>query len=300
MNETDWSAGAAYIDGSFMPLKDAKIPVTEWGYRRSDVTYDVVGVYFGAFFRLEDHIQRFRASMNKLHLKPEESNERIAEILTEIVRRTGLKEAYVAMDCVRSRPPRGVPLHPAFGRSYLICHVMPWVWVFTPEQQERGVHAMISSVERIPPESIDPTVKNFHWGDLTRANFEAREQGAETPILLDRHGNVTEGPGFNVFGVIDGKVVTPRSGALEGITRRTVLELCDELKIPSEARDISRAEFEAVDEVFFSTTAGGIMPASRLGDRVLGSGGPGPISTLLKDTFWEKRRQGWHATPIEY
>jgi branched-chain amino acid aminotransferase len=300
MNETDWSAGAAYIDGSFMPLKYAKIPVTEWGYRRSDVTYDVVGVYFGAFFRLEDHIQRFRASMNKLHLKPEESNERIAEILTEIVRRTGLKEAYVAMDCVRSRPPRGVPLHPAFGRSYLICHVMPWVWVFTPEQQERGVHAMISSVERIPPESIDPTVKNFHWGDLTRANFEAREQGAETPILLDRHGNVTEGPGFNVFGVIDGKVVTPRSGALEGITRRTVLELCDELKIPSEARDISRAEFEAVDEVFFSTTAGGIMPASRLGDRVLGSGGPGPISTLLKDTFWEKRRQGWHATPIEY
>jgi branched-chain amino acid aminotransferase len=132
MTETDWSAGAAYVDGAFMPLKEAKLPITEWGYRRSDVTYDVVGVYFGAFFRLDDHIRRFRNSMNKLHLKPEESDKRIAEILTELVRRTGLREAYVAMDCVRSRPPRGVPLHPAYGRSYLMCHAMPLVWVFTP------------------------------------------------------------------------------------------------------------------------------------------------------------------------
>ena len=82
----DWSAGAAYIDGAVMPLRDAKIPVTDWGYRRSDVTYDVVGVYFGAFFRLEDHLRRFRASMDKLRLKPRESDEEIAAILTDLVR----------------------------------------------------------------------------------------------------------------------------------------------------------------------------------------------------------------------
>jgi branched-chain amino acid aminotransferase len=300
MTETDWSAGAAYVDGAFMPLKEAKLPITEWGYRRSDVTYDVVGVYFGAFFRLDDHIRRFRNSMNKLHLKPEESDERIAEILTELVRRTGLREAYVAMDCVRSRPPRGVPLHPAYGRSYLMCHAMPWVWVFTPEQQERGVHAIVASVERIAPESVDPTVKNFHWGDLTRGNFEAHAAGAETAVLLDRHGNVTEGPGYNVFAVLNGTVVTPRSGVLEGITRKSVLELCAELGIPAEVRDVPRAEFEAADEIFFSTSAGGIMPVSRLGSRILGNDRPGPIGTKIRDTFWEKRRQGWLATPIAY
>ena len=64
----DWSAGAAYVDGAVMPLRDAKIPITDWGYRRSDVTYsdvtyDVVSVYFGAFFRLDDHLRRFRASL---------------------------------------------------------------------------------------------------------------------------------------------------------------------------------------------------------------------------------------------
>jgi branched-chain amino acid aminotransferase len=300
MVDTNWNAGAAYIDGDFMPLKDAKIPITEWGYRRSDVTYDVVGVYFGAFFRLEDHLRRFRASMQKLRLAPPESDERIAQILMELVRRTGMKEAYVAMDCVRSRPPRGVPLHPVNGRSYLICHAMPWVWVFSPEQQERGVHAIVSSIERIPPESIDPTAKNFHWGDMTRANFEAHDQGAETAVLLDRHGNVTEGPGFNVFAVVGGRVVTPKSGALEGITRRTVLELCEQQGIPTEMRDIPRSEFEAADEIFFSTTAGGIMPVSRIGKRILGNDRPGPISSALRSAFWDKRAQGWHATPVVY
>jgi branched-subunit amino acid aminotransferase/4-amino-4-deoxychorismate lyase len=72
VTSVDWSSGAAYIDGAVMPLHEAKIPVTDWGYRRSDVTYDVVGVYFGAFFRLEDHLRRFRASMDKLRLKPRE------------------------------------------------------------------------------------------------------------------------------------------------------------------------------------------------------------------------------------
>jgi branched-subunit amino acid aminotransferase/4-amino-4-deoxychorismate lyase len=82
----DWSAGAAYIDGAVMPLRDAKTPVTDWGYRRSDVTYDVVGVYFGAFFRLEDHLRRFRALDGQAQAKPRESDEEIATILTDLVR----------------------------------------------------------------------------------------------------------------------------------------------------------------------------------------------------------------------
>jgi branched-chain amino acid aminotransferase len=296
----DWSAGAAYVDGQIVPIKDAKIPVTDWGYRRSDVTYDVVGVYYGAFFRLDDHLKRFRASMDKLRLKPKESNEDIRRILTDLVRRTGLREAYVAMDCLRGKPTPDLPYHPAFGRAYLACFVIPWVWLFTEEQQARGVHAMIADTPRIPPESVDPTVKNFHWGDLTKANFEAHDQGFETAVLLDGDGFLTEGPGFNAFAVIDGTVVTPPRGALEGITRLSVKELCEELGIPHAVRAISRAELEDADEVFFSTTAGGVMPVSRLGSRILGNDRPGPISAMLRETFWEKRRNGWHATPIDY
>ncbi len=300
MGETDWSAGAAYIDGKVMPLSEAKIPITEWGYRRSDVTYDVVGVYYGAFFRLDDHLRRFRASMNSLRMSPPESDEDIARILTDLVRRTGLREAYVAMDCLRSRPPRGMPMSPANARSYLSCFVMPWVWLFSEEQQARGVHAMIAKTPRIPANSVDPTVKNFHWGDLTAALFEAHDAGFDTAVLLDHEGFLTEGPGYNAFAVIDGTVVSPPRGALEGITRLSVKELCEELGIPHAIRPISRAELEDADEIFFSTTAGGVMPASRLGARILGNDRPGPISARLRETFWEKRRQGWHATPIDY
>jgi branched-chain amino acid aminotransferase len=296
----DWSKGAAYIDGAFMPLAEAKIPVTEWGYRRSDVTYDVAGVYFGAFFRLDDHLRRFRRSMTKLRMEPRESDEELRAILIELVRRTGLTEAYVAMDCVRSRPPRGMPMLPVNARAYVIAFAMPWVWVFSEEQQARGVHAMIAKTPRIPTASVDPTVKNFHWGDLTAALFEAHDAGFDTAVLLDLEGNVTEGPGYNVFAVLDGTVTTPPEGALEGITRLTVFDLCDALGIPRAIRPISRHELEEADEIFFSTTAGGIMPVSRLGGRILGNDRPGPISSTLRETFWERRRQGWHATPIDY
>lgn len=296
----DWSKGAAYIDGAFMPLAEAKIPVTEWGYRRSDVTYDVTSVYYGTFFRLDDHIARFRRSMTKLRMAPNESDEELRAILIELVRRTGLTEAYVAMDCLRSRPARGMPMLPVNARAYIIAFAMPWVWVFSEEQQARGVHAMIAKTPRIPIASVDPTVKNFHWGDLTGALFEAHDAGFDTAVLLDLDGNVTEGPGYNVFAVLDGTVVTPPEGALEGITRRSVFELCEELGIPCAIRPIPRAAIEDADEIFFSTTAGGIMPVSRLGGRILGNDRPGPISARLRETFWQRREQGWHATPIDY
>jgi branched-chain amino acid aminotransferase len=296
----DWSKGAAYIDGSFMPLAEAKIPITEWGYRRSDVTYDVTSVYYGTFFRLDDHLARFRRSMTKLRMAPKESDDELRAILIELVRRSGLTEAYVAMDCLRSRPPRGMPMLPVNARAYIVAFAMPWVWVFSEEQQARGVHAMIAKTPRIPTASVDPTVKNFHWGDLTGALFEAHDAGFDTAVLLDQDGNVTEGPGYNVFAVLDGTVVTPPEGALEGITRLSVFELCDGLDIPHAIRPISRHELEEADEIFFSTTAGGIMPVSRLGGRILGNDRPGPISARLRETFWERRRQGWHATPIDY
>src|SRR3954453_18608275 len=101
MSATNWQAGAAYIDGRFMPVAEATIAVTDWGYRRSAVTYDVVSVWDGAFFKLDDHLRRFRASMEYCRLNPAESDDDIRGILHELVRRTGLREAYVAMDCLR-------------------------------------------------------------------------------------------------------------------------------------------------------------------------------------------------------
>lgn len=295
-----FAEGAAWLDGAFLPLAEAKIPVTSWGYRRSDVTYDVVGVWEGSFFRLEDHLRRFRASMQRLHLNPPESDDQIAALLQRLVAKTGLRAAYVAMDCLRGAPPPGQPRHPAFGRAFLCLTAQPWVWVAPPEMQARGLHLMIPAVRRIPPEAVDPRVKNFHWADLTEGQFQALAAGADFAVLTDAAGNVTEGAGFNVFCVTGGVVATPDRGALEGVTRASVIELCAEMGLRCEVRPVPAAEFRAADEIFACTTAGGIMPASRIDGRVMGNDRPGPVSAALRERFWAKRAAGWHATPVDY
>ncbi|WP_334174312.1 aminotransferase class IV [Pseudoxanthobacter sp.] len=300
MAEPDYSRGAACIDGQFMPVGEARIPITDWGYRRSDVTYDVVGVWGGAFFRLDDHIRRFRASMQSLRMEPAESDDDIRAILTRCVQLSGLREAYVAMDCLRGRPLPGKPYHPVFARNYIAAYAIPWVWVASPEMQQRGAHLVVAKTPRIATESVDPTVKNFHWGDLTRGLFEAYDQGADFAVLPDADGNLTEGPGFNVFIVRDGAVATPDRGALEGVTRASVLELCAELGLPCAVRPVSMDEVREADEIFLTTTAGGIMPASRIDGRIMNNDRPGPVSARLRECFWQKRAEGWHATPIDY
>jgi len=299
-SDNPFAAGAAYIDGRYMPIAQAAIPITDWGYRRSDVTYDVVGVWEGNFFRLDDHIHRFRASMRKFRFEPREGDEEIKAILNRCVALSGLKNAYVAMDCLRGRPAPGMPYHPAHARNYIAAFAIPWVWVMSLEVQKRGGHLIIAETLRIPAESVDPTAKNFHWADLTRGQFEALDRGADFALLLDSDGNVTEGPGFNVFMVTDGVVVTPDAGVLEGITRKSVIEICADLGIPARVGKVSANEAREADEIFLATTAGGVMPASRIDGRIMGNDRPGPISTKIKDTFWAKRAAGWHGTPVDY
>jgi branched-chain amino acid aminotransferase len=298
-SETDWSAGAAYVKGRFVPIAEAAIPVTDWGYRRSYVTYDVVSVWNGAFFRLDDHMRRFQASMKALRLAPPESEADMRRILTECARKLGKREAYVAMDCLRGVPRPGLPRHAGSCTNHFLAFAVPWVWVIPEDIQARGAHVVIAETPRIPEVCVDPRVKNFHWGDLTRGQFEAIDRGADTCILLDLEGRVTEGPGFNVFMVTDGVVASPDRGALEGITRMSVYELCGDMGLKSEIRPITADDMRNADEVFLATTAGGIMPASRIDGRIMGNDRPGPISARLREAFWKRRSEGWHATPIE-
>lgn len=192
----DFAAGAACIDGRYMPIAQAAIPVTDWGYRRGDTAYDVVSVWEGSFFRLEDHLRRFRASMETMRLKPEETDEDIRRILAECVRLTGLREAHVAMDCLRGRRKPGLVYHPVNCRNYLIAFAIPYVWLMKDEVRERGVHLIVAKVPRIPESSVDQRAKNFNWGDFNRALFEAHDLGGDNCILLTSDGRVTEGPGL--------------------------------------------------------------------------------------------------------
>jgi len=295
-----YAGGAAYMDGTFMPLGEARIPITDWGYRRSDVVYDVVSVWDGAFFRLDDHLTRFRASMEATRLVPRETDDEIRTMLHRLIALSGLTESYVAMDCLRGTPLPGTARHPKNTRPYLIAFAIPYVRLVSPEIIERGTHAIVASAVRIPDASLDARHKNFHWADMTSGLFEADERGADMPILLDAAGNVTEGPGFNVFVIRDGRVATPDSNVLGGITRLTVIELCAELGLPCDVRPVSAEELRNADEILFSSTSGGPFGVTRIDGRILSNDRPGPLTNRLREAYWAKRKAGWHAEPVRY
>jgi branched-chain amino acid aminotransferase len=298
MHASSFANGAAYVRGRYVPMEEASIPVTDWGFTRSDAVYDVVHVFRNGFFRLDDHLDRFMHSMQSRRLRPPEDRADIEAILHRCVGLSGLADAYVAMATLRGRPRAAGSRRPEDCENHLIAYAIPWVDVIPKDVQERGAHLWIASTPRVPDASVDPTVKNFQWSDLTSGLFEAHDHGYDTAILCDAQGFVTEGPGFNLFLVKDGRVLTPDRGSLHGITRRSVLELCAALGIEAAVAPVPRTLLEDADEVFAATTAGGVMPVSRAGGRILGNDRPGPVSLALEQAFWQRHEEGWHRTEV--
>ena len=294
------AAGAALIDGEVVPIDEARIPITDTGFARSDLTYDVVGVWGGAFFRLDKHLDRFERGCKRLRLDPGLGRDQIAAALTDLVRRTGLRESYVDIICTRGVPAPG-SRDPRTFRNRFYAYAIPYVWLLQWDERDQGMDAVIpQSVQRIPASSVDPTVKNFHWGDLTRGLYEAYDRGGRFPVLLDGDGNITEGAGYNVFALVDGELLTPDAGALEGITRLTVIELARERGIPVRETRIAEATFRRGTELFATTTAGGVMAITSLDGQPIGDGTAGPVTRRLRDLYWEAHSDPRYITPIDY
>ena len=278
--------GCAYIAGNFVSMAEAKISVLDWGLLRSDATYDVAHVWHGRFFRLDTHIARFQAGINKLRLALPFDHYQLSAILAECVRRAELDTAYVEMILTRGVCPT-FSRDPRDAINTFIAFAIPLGSVANDEQMRRGLDLHISEIPRIQPESIDPTIKNYHWLDLIAGLHEAYDAGRENVLLVDGVGHVTEGPGFNIFAVKDGRAITPDHGVLEGITRRTALELLPELQIRAETAPLAIGDLKATEEAFITSTAGGIMPVGRIDGEALRAG-PGPVTIKLKELYWAK------------
>ncbi len=294
-----WAAGAAFIDGSFCPIGDAKISVLDMGLTRSDCTYDVVSVWNGRFFRLDAHVDRFLDSTARLRLDIGRDRLELESLLHECVNRSSLRNAYVSMTCTRGRPAPGSRDLRSCRNSFY-CFAIPYVWVSSPEQQEIGASMWISDIARIPPESVDPSVKNYHWLDMDMAQLDAYDHDAQLVVLRDLHGAITEGPGYNIFAFIGGQWLTPATGTLLGITRRTLLDLCAESGVPAAQGALSADDLLHADEILACTTAGGVMPVSRINGAPVGSGGVGPRTADLRDRYWQRHDDPLWSTVVRY
>jgi branched-chain amino acid aminotransferase len=305
MEQTDraasgiWSSGVAFVDGDFCPIEDAKISVLDLGVTRSDSTYDVAHVWRGRFYRLDAHLDRFHAGMSALGLDGGYDRQQLEHILHECVCRSGLQDAYVSMTCTRGRTaPGSRDLRTA--RNTFYCFAIPFVWINTPSQQENGASLWISETPRIPPESVDSGVKNYHWLDLDRAQLDAYDNGAELVVLRDLLGGITEGPGYNIFAYRHGRWVTPGHGVLAGVTRRSVIEIVQEEGMTVEEGQLSADDLRSASEVFITSTAGGVMPVTAVDRKPVGSGRPGPLSLQISRRYWARHDDPRWSTAVRY
>lgn len=292
----DFSKGSAFIDEEYVPISEAKISLLDWGFLHSDATYDVVHVRGGKFFRLDDHLDRFFAGMKALRMSIPYTREELAGILSDCVSKSGLQDAYVEMITTRGLPESG-SRDPRTCRNRFFAFAVPFVWITPPG---KGLDLIVSQRQRIPPESVNPTVKNYHWLDLVMGQFEAYDQGGETAVVVNAKGNIAEGPGFNIFAVKNRVLTTPGEGVLEGITRRTAIDIANELGYEVIQGELTPEAARSADELFATSTAGGIMAITRIDCQAVGTGSLGPITQALQDRYWALHSDPGYAREIHY
>jgi branched-chain amino acid aminotransferase len=290
--------GCVFIGGDYVVPSEAKMSIFDTGFVWSDVVYDVTSTWKGWFFMLDEHLDRFARSCDGFRLENPYGADDMRQILAECVARTGLENTYVKIQLTRG-VIQSQTRDPRLGDPQFVAYATPYAWIWGEEKCRNGASLYLSGIERISSKAVDARYKNYNRADLVQSRFEAYDHDCDDSILVGADGAVTEGPGYNIFLVKDGAVITPDANVLEGITRRAVNEICDEEGIPFAYRKIDPAELGEADELFASTTAGGVMPVIRLGDKPIGNAHPGLVTSRVQSRYWQKRAEGWHGTRVE-
>ena len=299
VENADYSRALAFIDGAVVPLDEARIPVRDLGLMYADMTYDVVHTWRGGFFRLEDHLDRFCASMEGLRLDPGLDRAAMRAILADLVRRSGLPDTVVYFACTRGLAVPGTR-DPSRSVNRFFATVTPLVLRGQPKEMRRGKSAvLLRDIHRIPASAVNPHWKNTQWGDFLRGTFAAQDAGAEVPILCTIDGAVAEAPGFNVVALTGEGLLSPDSGVLEGISCRTMFEIAAELGIPARYGRLSPEALAGASEIFLTATSTGLLPVTRLDGQPVGAGVPGRVTARLLNTYYRKKNEGWHITPVD-
>ncbi len=289
-------ADVVFIDGEFVAPEEAKMSIFDCGFMFSDVVYDVLSGWGGWMFKLDQHLERFARSCEGFRLENPYSPDEVRRIVAECVERSGLDESYVKLELSRGViPNHGRDLRKAQQR--FVAFAVPYVWVWGEEQTKNGGNIHVSDTyKRIPPQSIDARFKNYNRADFTQAKLDAYDKGCVDCLMVGIDGALTEGSGWNVMVVKDGRIGTPQTNILLGVTRETTLELCELEGIPFDVRRVEPAELYDADEVFGVTTAGGVMPITAIDNEPVGDGSAGPLTRQLQELYWSKREEGWHGT----
>ena len=279
-----------WMNGEFIAWEDATVHVLTHGLHYGTGVFEGVRCYdteLGpAVFRNAEHVQRLRKSAELFYMPLPYSDEELRAATRELVARNGLRSCYIRPIVYRGYGTMG--LNPLDAPVDVTIACWEWGTYLGEEGMRNGVRAKVSSWERIGPRSLIPHAKaSGQYLNNVLAKIESIKSGYEEAILLDEHGYVCEGTGENIYIVRDGEIATPGqdSSILDGITRRSVIQIAQDLGYTVVERNVARAEMYLADEVFMSGTAAELVPVREVDDHPVGTGEPGEITRVLQAAF---------------
>ncbi len=284
-----------WMNGKFVPWEKANVHVLTHTLHYGMGVFEGIRCYKTAkgpaVFRLNDHMKRLENSAKLVGMKMPYSVERLVNATKKTIRENEIEECYIRPIAyygygVMGLNPKGSPVDMAIA-------VWPWGTYLGEEGLKRGIRAKISPWRRIHTSILPPQAKVVaNYANSILAKVDALDSGYDEAILLNIDGYVAEGPGENIFIVKRGKLITPRisSGALEGITRDSVMEIARDERIKLEDRNFKPAELYAADEAFFTGTAAEVTPIREVDGKRIGDGKRGAITEKLQRIFFNAVR----------
>jgi branched-chain amino acid aminotransferase len=282
-----------YVNGDFVPESRASVSILDHAVLYGDGVFETVVAWAHRIFKLDVHISRFFRSCAAIALEPPVTRSELQELVVETVRRNKLENAYIKW--LLTRGSNGTPLMDPTGcEPNLIIMARPYI----DRSSATGLRMKTVAVRRPPGQVLDAHVKSLNYLNLVLAKIEAKAAGVDQGLMLDIHGRLCEAPGFNVF-VVAGEVLkTPRHDILFGVTRETTIELARAKGFRVEETDLELYDAYTADEVFLTSTAGGLVPVVEIDGRLLGEGKPGPVLATLQDAYLEALSSDRWGTPI--
>jgi branched-chain amino acid aminotransferase len=279
-----------WIDGKFVDYGEAKIHVLTHGLHYGTGVFEGIRSYTtsngSAIFRLDDHIKRLFNSAKAYFMHLEYTQEEIIQSSINTVKANNLDECYIRIIAFYGYGKLGV--NPLPNKVSIVIAVLNWSEHIKKENREEGINTIVSSWIKMDVRSMPTHAKGVaNYANSALARMEAIKSGVDEAIMINSNGFVVEASAENIFFVRDGIVYTPpiSTGALEGITRDTVIEIAKQNKIPLNIENISRDEMYCFEEAFLTGTASEIVPIGKIDHRVVGDGKIGPITRKIQNYY---------------
>ncbi|MCP3740313.1 branched-chain-amino-acid transaminase [Rossellomorea sp. BNER] len=280
-----------FMNGELVEKEKAVISVYDHGFLYGDGVFEGIRSYGGNVFCLKEHLKRLYDSAKSILLTIPMTVEEMEQAVLQTLQKNEYGDAYIRL--IVSRGKGNLSLDPSSCEKPSVIIIAEQLKLFPQEYYDNGLSIVSVATRRTIPDALDPRIKSMNYLNSILVKMEAAQAGVLEALVLNQQGYVCEGSSDNVFIVKDGKVVTPPAytGALEGITRNSVIELCERLSIPCKEEPLTRHDVYVADEVFLTGTAAELIPVVRVDSREIGNGKPGEVTKQLTEEFRKLTRE---------